>query len=437
MNARPRRLLDDCFLHDSDRLRHDDALALLRKRLSTVAQAEDIGLASASGRVAAAPVVAPRNIPAFDNAAVDGYAVRHSDLSPDGETELVVSGRVPAGHPLPGEFAAGTAVRIFTGAVMPRGTDTVLMQEDCSAGERDGRETVTIPPGIRAGANRRKAGEDVSEGDTLVRTGDRLRAQDLAAVASTGVDRISCFRPLRVALLSTGDELLRPGEPFVPGKVYDSNHFLLSALLAGSGCAVTDLGVLPDRADAVHRAIEECAEHHDLIVSSGGASRGEEDHVVDILNRLGTLHAWQLAVKPGRPLAFGQIADTVYLGLPGNPVAVMVCFLLYARPMIAALQGAHWPEPQRFRLPAGFGIDKKKTDRREFLRGWIDNGPDTGPVLRKYPRDGSGLISSLRAADGLIEIAEEVAEVREGDLLSYIPFSELGIPPASPHGGSP
>ena len=418
-----RRLLDDCFLHDRDRLRHRDALKLMDERLRPVAESEDVALAAALGRVLAEDVVAPRPIPAFTNSAVDGYAFAHASLA-TGQTRLKLAGRAAAGHATADALRPGEAARIFTGAVMPEGADCCIMQEDV----RLEGPFVVVPPGLKAGANTRQAGEDLQAGEPAARAGCRLRPQELAAIASTGRDRISCYRPLKVALVSTGDEVVRPGAPLSPGQVYDSNHVMLLGLLQTVAAETIDYGVLPDDAEAVRRAIGRAAGDCDVIISTGGASRGEADHIVSTIQETGTLHAWQIAVKPGRPLAMGQIGDCIFFGLPGNPVAVFVTFLLYARPMLARLQGAQWHEPRRFALPAGFAIRKKKADRREFWRGWIEE-EDGRPVLRKFARDGSALISGLRQAEGLIEVPEEVTEVKPGDSLGFIPFTEFGLPP--------
>ena len=419
-----RKLLDDCFLHDKDRLRHDDAVALILERLSCVAGIETVPLAEAHGRVLAKPVVSPRNIPAFNNAAVDGYALAGRDLRPDTETRLEVVMRIAAGHSPEGALKPGQAARIFTGAVMPEGADTCVMQEDTTL---DGDEVV-IPKGLKPGANTRKAGEDVKAGEAMLEPGERLRPQDIAAIASTGSDTVEVFEPLKVALISTGDEIVRPGNPLGDGQVYDSNHHLLRGLLQTVGAEARDYGVIADRRSDVEAAVASAAGECNVILTTGGASRGEADFIVETIQKLGSLHAWQLAVKPGRPLAMGQVGDCVFFGLPGNPVAAFVTFLLYAQPMFARLQGASWRPPQRYPLPAGFGIGKKKTDRREFWRGWIENTA-TGPVLRKFERDGSGLISGLRQATGLIEVPEEASSVAEGDLLGFMPFAEFGIFP--------
>lgn len=416
--SKARKLLDDCFLHDKDRLRHDDAIALLAERLNCVASVEDVALEHALGRVLAADVISPRNIPAHTNAAVDGFAIGTGGHAVSGPLSLPVAMRIAAGHPATDELATGTAARIFTGAQMPSGADSVVMQEDCE----EANSQVSIPAGVKPGMNVRHAGEDIAAGGIAAHKGNRLRPQNLAAIAATGTGRASCYRALKVALFSTGDEVIRPGAEFSEGQVYDANHFLVAGLLETVHADVTDFGILPDDEPVIRKTLLAAADSHDVILTTGGASRGEEDHIVSILTGEGRLHAWQLAVKPGRPLAFGQLGDTVFLGLPGNPVAAFICFLFYAQPMFAHLQGLNWRPPVRFLMPAGFAIGKKKPDRREFWRGWIENGK-----LQKFTRDGSGLISGLTAADGLIEISEEITSVQSGDVLPFIPFSEFGI----------
>jgi len=424
----PRKLLDDCFLHDKDRLRHDEALAILRDRLSPVADVEDVPLAQAIGRICARNVTAPRDVPAADNSAVDGYAFAHADHAATGGF-FPVATRIAAGHPSDQPLPIGAAARIFTGAVMPPRADTVAMQEDCEPQEQDGQDFVVVPPGLKAGANRRRAGEDLASGTTLVEAGTLMRPQEIGAIASTGAGTVACHAPLSIAMLSTGDEILQAGAPFRPGSVYDSNRPLLSALLSTLPVATTDLGVLPDRAEVVRSALEDAAKRHDVVLTSGGASRGEEDHVIATLGDLGKRHMWQLAIKPGRPMSVGQIGDCVVMSLPGNPVAAFVCFLLYVRRALLRLGGAAWAEPRRFVLEADFDIPRKKPDRREFLRGILVDGNDGVRRVAKYPQDGSGLISSLREADGLIEIPEEVTAVRAGDPVAFLPFTELGLPP--------
>ncbi|MEE9588446.1 MAG: gephyrin-like molybdotransferase Glp [Hyphomicrobiaceae bacterium] len=420
-----RQLRDDCFLHDKDRLAHDEAIAILKDRMTPLVGSENVPLEIAAGRIASADVGAPRAIPAHDNAAVDGYAFRFDDYDAGAGSEMPVAGRVAAGHPITDALASGVAVRIFTGAAMPGGFDTVVMQEDVETLGEESR--VRIPAGLKAGANRRLAGEDVQPGEALVGSGQRLRPQDIAAIASAGHGEVSCYERLRVGILSSGDEVIRPGEPFIHGQVYDANSPMLQALISTTGSQADDLGIMRDDPAVVGRSLSEAAQKYNLIITSGGASLGEEDHIISTLDRLGTRHLWQIAVKPGRPMTFGQIGDCVFVGLPGNPVAVFVCFLLYAWPLIMRASGAHWPTPARYKLPAAFTIASKKPDRREFWRGLM-RATDAGPVAEKFARDGSGLISGLTAADGLIEVGEAVTEVREGDEVNFIPFAEFGIP---------
>ena len=420
------KLIDDCFAHDGKRLRHDQALAILKERVRPVAAPERVALAEAAGRILAEPAVARRPVPAHTNAAVDGYSFAAADYDRKAGSELGIEGRAAAGHRLERRPAAGTAARIFTGAVMPEGHDTVVMQEDARARSEGGRMVVSIPAGLEAGANVRKAGEDVKGGETVLAAGAVLRPQDLSALASLGFGEVDCFARLRVAIVSTGDEVVRAGEPLQQGQVYDANAPMLQALIASAGAEATDLGVFPDNLGEVKSRLAQAARRYDAIVTSGGASRGEEDHVVAALDALGKRHLWQLAIKPGRPMAFGQIGDCVVLGLPGNPVAVFVCFLLYVWPLLRRMGGAAWPEPRRYPLPALFDFPDRKVGRREFWRGTLEETPH-GLGVDKFARDGSGLISGLRAADGLIDIPEDVREVKKGDPVAFIPFADFGI----------
>ncbi len=424
-------LRDDCFFHDSDRLRHDEAIAILKQSIAPIVSTEDIAIEHADGRTLAARIDAGSNIPSHDNSAVDGYAFAYSDYDRAHGTEFQVAARIPAGRPSTSAMAPQTAARIFTGAFVPDGHDTVVMQEDIEIldeeNERDGiGYRVRIPAGLKAKANVRPAGEDVRAGETLFEPGHRLRPQDLASLAAVGYAEVSCFRPLRVAVFSTGDEIVRPGTPLRPGQLYDANAPMLRALITTTGAEVIDEGVLADDRAVVEERLTDAASRYDVIISSGGASLGEEDHVVDALATLGQRHIWQLAIKPGRPMTFGQIGDTVVLGLPGNPVAVFVCFLLYAWPMLRRLGGADWPEPERLRLKAAFKLERSKTGRREFWRAMLRQ-TDDGQEVEKYARDGSGLISSLRAADGFIDIDEDLTQVNIGDEINFIPFSQFGI----------
>ncbi|MEP1934777.1 MAG: gephyrin-like molybdotransferase Glp [Roseibium sp.] len=419
-------LLNDCFLHDKDRLRHDEALAILKDRLSPIAGIDTVSLEEALERVLAEDISAPRNIPLADNSAVDGYAFRHSDHDEVGGF-FPLEQRIAAGHATDQTLVPWSAARIFTGAVMPPGADTVAMQEDCETHEQDGKDFVIIPQGLKKGANCRLAGEDVAEGTVILSAGHRLRPQDIAAIASTGISDLKVYRKLKVALVSTGDELRRPGDLITVGDVYDSNHYLLRGLAASLPIEIEDLGILKDDAELIEKTLKDASERFDVILTTGGASRGEEDHMLDALDALGQRHMWQLAIKPGRPMMFGQIGSCIYLGLPGNPVAAMVCFLLYAAPVLSVLGGGSFIEPQRFQVPAAFDVPNKKPDRREFYRGILEADENGVTTANKFMRDGSGLITGLREADGLIEIPEEATAVERGQLVTFLPFSGFGI----------
>ena len=414
------QLSDDCFAFGGDLLSMAAALELLGTKLGTVTEPETIPLRQARGRILAAPLVAGHDVPPYDNAAVDGYAVRFDDLRPGEATVLPVVGRAAAGHPLSGPARRGAAVRIFTGAPMPEGADTVLMQEDCT----EAGDGVRIPPGIKRGANRRRAGEDVTRGATVLRRGQRLRAQEIGLAAALGLTELRAYRRLRVAIFSTGDEVREPGAALPPGAIYDANRYVLQALLEGLGAEVTDLGILPDEQSRIAAALAAAAGAHDLILTSGGMSTGEEDHVKAAVEAQGRLHFWRLAIKPGRPVAMGQIGRVPFMGLPGNPVAVMVTFLILARPLVLRLSGAAPEPPRRFRVTAGFDY-KKRANRCEYVRARLERGSDGGWVARKFPRDGAGILSSMVESDGLAEIGEGISRVEPGMGVEFIPFSEV------------
>lgn len=419
------KLLDDCFLHDKDRLLHAECLSIITERLDCVADTEKLSLRRAHRRFLAETLVAGHDVPLHTNSAVDGYAFARAEV-PAASGQLPVVARIVAGDTQAHSLGAGEAARIFTGATLPDGADTVAMQEDC---QFDGdRNIVALPTGLKLGSNVRHAGEDLRQGDPVVESGAMLRSPEIAAIASLGIKDVLVHKPVRVALLSSGDELVQPGEEIRPGETYDSNRIMLAALASSLPVTVSEYGAIPDRDSDVRSALSEAAASNDLIVTSGGASRGEEDHIVEAIAELGKRHIWQVAIKPGRPMAMGQIGQCVVLGLPGNPVAAFVCFLLYCRPAITLLGGGTWREPPRFKVTAGFGIEKKKPDRREFWRGWLETDSSGNTVAIKFPRDGSGLISGLRRATGLIEVAEDVTSISEGDPVSFIPFEALGIP---------
>lgn len=393
-------------------LRLDAALALLHRDLAAVAEAENVATAQAGGRVLAAAPVAAVTVPPADCAAMDGWAVRAADLGPD---PLPVGGRIAAGHPLAAPVRPGHAYRIFTGAALPAGLDTVIVQEE--AEERPG--AVVLPPSP-PGANIRRAGESVAPGDRPLAAGRRLGPAELGVAAALGLTGLPVRRRLRVALASTGDELHDPGPMLPPGGLYDTNRPLLRALLEGWGAEIADLGIIPDRPDRLAARLAEAAAGCDLIVTSGGVSVGAEDHLRGVVTRLGAVRFWRLAIKPGKPVLFGRIGATPLLGLPGNPVSVLVGMGLIGRPVLARLGGEDLPPPRRFAVPAAFAL-RKKAGRRDFPRARLSADGTANLV----PNDSSGALTAVTAADGLLDLAEDRSEIRPGDPVPFLTFAEL------------
>lgn len=414
------QLSDDCFAHGGDLMPLDGALELLAERLGPVRGREKVALAGAAGRILAADIGALTDVPPHDNSAVDGYALFFDDLDPDAETRLPVTGRVPAGGALGRPGRNGEAIRIFTGAPMPDGPDTVMMQEDC---REDGGDVI-VAPGISRGANWRKKGEDVRKGDTILRAGRRLSPQDIGLAATAGHREIEVYEALRVAVFSTGDEVREPGDDLPAGAIYDANRHMLVAALHGLGCRVDDLGILPDDRATIAGALGDAARTHDLILTSGGVSVGDEDHVRAAVEAGGSLHFWRLAIKPGRPIAMGQVGGTPIVGLPGNPGAVLITFLLIARPIILMLSGAGPSSPTRFQVRAAFD-HKKKSGRREFVRAKLETDEDGVLVVRKSGVGGAGILSALVGADGLVDLPEDLTYLKSGSTVDFLPFSEV------------
>lgn len=413
------QISDDCFAFGGPLMTADEATARIAANVPALTAVKHLDLKHATDHVLAADTVALSGSPPADNAAVDGYAFRFSDSAADGSAMLTVSGQSAAGHPLGRAISPGTAVRIFTGAVMPDGADTVVMQEDVSL---DGTR-VRIPAGLKVGANRRRAGEDIMAGDVLLRAGTRLGPAQVALLAAGGLISVDVHERPRVTIFSTGDEIHRRGGTQIPGQVHDANGPMLTGLLQRIGIVAEDGGILADDAEAVRQALAQAAQSSDLILTSGGVSTGDADHVRDVVGDLGAVHLWRLAVKPGRPLAFGHVTGRAFVGLPGNPVAVMACFLMFVRPLLDRLEGAT-PKPlRRWPVRSGFAM-KSKPDRREWLRGTLAQDNSGELVASRYPKQGSGVIHSLTDSDGLIEIAEEVTAVVPGDRLGFISFRE-------------
>jgi len=418
------QLSDNCFSGADRLITTSEALAILSDRITPVTDVTTVPLREAVGRILAEDIVSPVDVPPHANSAVDGYAVFFQDLDPAAPTKLPIGGRAAAGHPLARAAHRGEAIRIFTGAPMPDGPDTVMMQEDCSEAEG----IVTIAPGIKQGANCRAAGEDVTKGRTILEAGLRLRPQEVGLAAAVGRAEVKVFERVRVAIFSTGDEVGEPGAALAAGKIYDSNRYTTMSALERLGCDVDDLGILPDNPGQITEAIRNAAKSHDVLVTSGGMSVGEEDHVGKAVAESGNLHFWRLAIKPGRPVSLGQIQagdrSAAFIGLPGNPVAAMVTFLLIGRPLVLRLGGATEISPAVYRVTAGFA-HKKKLDRREYVRARLEDAPDGTRQAQKHGASGAGVLSSLVGADGLVELPEDMTDLEAGSTVDFLPFSEV------------
>jgi molybdopterin molybdotransferase len=415
------QLSDDCFAFGGPMMSVDDAVALIKTRVAAVADRESVALGEADGRVLARDVAAPLPLPPFTNSAVDGYAVGDADLPQAGERALPLDGRIQAGGLAQGPIRPGHTVRIFTGAPMPPGAGTVFMQEDVRIGP-DGH--IVLPPGLKPGANVRPAGEDIPAGHVALRAGQRLRPQHVALAAAFGLTRLDVVRRIRVAVFSTGDELASPGEARAASQLFDSNRFMLMAMLRRLGCEVSDLGILHDERRSLANALKQVAGEHDLILTTGGVSTGEEDHVKAAVESVGSLVLWRMAIKPGRPVAMGIIAGTPLIGLPGNPVASFVTFVHVVRPTVLALAGS-LPEPLLpIPLRAAFTY-RKKAGRREYVRVSLRRGADGSLEAVKFPREGAGLLSSLVETDGLAELGEEVILVEPGQAVGFLSYADL------------
>ncbi|MVW64417.1 molybdopterin molybdenumtransferase MoeA [Massilia sp. NEAU-DD11] len=396
-----------------------EALDFLLAAARAVDGVEDVDTLAANGRVLACDQVSGLNVPSADNTQMDGYAVRAADCA-NGSATLRIAQRIPAGtvgQPL----EPGTAARIFTGALIPEGADAVVMQEQCEANG----DQVTIKHVPQSGEWIRRAGEDIVAGAVILPAGTRLRSQELGLAASVGLARLPVRRRVRVAVFFTGDELAMPGEPLAPGAIYNSNRFTLRGLLENLGCEISDYGIVPDSLQATRDTLRAAAAEHDLIITSGGVSVGEEDHIKPAVEAEGRLNMWQIAVKPGKPLAFGEVhregaGSAFFLGLPGNPVSSFITFLLFVRPFLLRLQGVTGAmAPKAIPLRADF--DWTKPDRRnEFLRARVN---DAGG-LDLFPNQGSGVLTSTVWADGLIDNPPGQA-IAKGDIVRFIPFASL------------
>lgn len=389
----------------------DEALALLMQSACPLSETETLPLEAAAGRILAAPLVSSIDVPSLDNSAMDGYALNTADWLQG--RRLKIGQRITAGS-VGRPLERGEVARIFTGAPIPPGADAVAIQEECDI---DGGEVI-VRRTPHPGDHIRRAGEDMSAGQTVLDAGVRLTPARLGVAASAGATRLSVYRPLRVAMFCTGDELVQPGQPMKPGQIYNSNRATLTALLHGLGCRVSDLGDVPDDLDATAATLEAASRQADVVITSGGVSVGEEDHVKAAVERLGRIVLWKVAMKPGKPLVHGQVGAADFLGLPGNPVSAFVVFCLFVRPFLLKRMGATPRPPLRFGVPAGFAWPRPG-NRREFLRARIEDGR---AVL--HPNQSSGVLTSVAWADGLVDL-EIGRTVSPGDSVAFIPLSEL------------
>jgi len=414
------QLSDDCFAFGGPMLSVDEAVGIITSRVTPILEMERVALTEADGRILARDVAAPLPLPPFTNSAVDGYAVPGRELPRETEQAFPVEGRVQAGI-MGAASRPGHAVRIFTGAPMPEGVDTVFMQEDVRIDEA-GR--VVLPAGLKRGANVRPAGEDIPVGTVALKAGQRLRPQDVALAAAFGLTQLDVVRRIKVAVFSTGDELASPGETRTAAQLFDSNRFMLMAMLKRLGCEVSDLGILRDAREPLAKALKDVAGGHDLILTTGGVSTGEEDHVKAGVESVGSLVLWRMAIKPGRPVAMGIIGGTPFIGLPGNPVASFVTFVHVVRPTVLALAGATPAPPVAIPVRAAFTY-KKRSGRREYVRVTLRRADDGALEAVKFPREGAGLLSSLVDTDGLVELGEDITSVEPGARVGFLGYANL------------
>ena len=415
------QLSDDCFAFGGPMMSVDEAVGIIAARVMPVKEIETVALKEGDGRILASDILAPLPLPPFTNSAVDGYAVCSRDLPKGAEAAFAVSGRIQAGSAATDPIRPGEAIRIFTGAPMPEGADTVFMQEDVRL---DGEGRVVLPAGLKPGANVRPAGEDIPIGTAALAKGRRLRPQDVALAAAFGLTEIDVMRRIRVAVFSTGDELVSPGGRRQPAQLFDSNRFMLMAMLARLGCEVSDLGILRDDRASLAQGLKQVAGRQDLILTTGGVSTGEEDHVKAAVESVGSLVLWRMAIKPGRPVAMGIISGTPFIGLPGNPVASFVTFVHVVRPTVLALAGATQQRIVPMPVRAAFAY-RKKIARREYVRVTLRQATDGILEAAKFPREGAGLLSSLVDTDGLVELGEELTQVEPGQTVGFLGYANL------------
>ncbi len=407
--------------YDPNSMPVSKAREYIRAVLEPVTTFERLHIRQALGRVLAADVISPVDVPGHDNSAMDGYAVRFADLKPDAEANLKLIGTAFAGKPFDGKVSTGETVRIMTGAVIPQGADTVIMQERAKA-SGDNVSVTAVP---KAGTNTRKAGEDLKKGEPALNKGQLVRPAELGLMASLGIGEVSVYRRLRVAFFSTGDELVSIGQPLGPGQIYDSNRYTLYGMLTRAGCELLDMGVIRDTPEAIEQAFAEASEAADVIITSGGVSVGEADYVKQILDRLGEVLFWKIAMKPGRPMAYGKIGGAHFFGLPGNPVAVMVTFYQFVRDALAVLQGQTTIKPLPTLKARCTAPIKKAPGRTEFQRGILSRGEDGEWTVKPTGDQGSGILSSMSQAHCFIVLPTETGRLDAGAIVEVQPLEGL------------
>ena len=407
---------DDCFEQATPMLGVDEAITTLLDDAACAVPVKRIPQAKAGGRILAETLVSTVDVPGFDNSSMDGYALNTRDLALARTSGLNITQRIAAGSH-GSALEPGSCARIFTGAPIPDGANSVAIQESCRIED----DRLLLEQDLEARENIRPRGNDIAAGDTVLERGTLLRAAHLGLAASVGIASVHVYRKLRVAIFSTGDELVEPGQALKPGQIYNSNRYQLHALLAAQGCKVIDLGTVADQPDATRHILLKAAEKADLIITSGGVSVGEEDHVRTALEATGKLRLWRIRMKPGKPLAFGHVRNTPFIGLPGNPVSVFVTFLLFARPYLQVLQGRSAGEPLSYPVRSIFSW--RAGARREYVRVRLTRTVDGELAAEVFPRQGSEVLSSVAWAHGLVELPEN-AHIQPGDILRFLPFSE-------------
>ena len=415
--------VNDCYSPAQQLQTAETVWQRMQALASTQVKSQTLPLEQCMNRRLAEALTTPYDSPRFDNAAVDGYAFNCNDLiqQPDATLPLMAT-EANAGGSEKLSLKQGYCMRVLTGAQMPKGANTVVMQEDVHLTN----DSVTFPSHYKAHSNWRPQGEDVKAGEVIINQGQLIRPQDIGLAAAVGQAQLRVYNKVRVALFSTGNEVYELGQELPEDGIYDVNRYLLKALLTSLHCEVTDLGILADDFSTIHTALDSASQDHQLIITSGGASTGSHDHIANVLKDLGEVHAWRLAIKPGRPLAFGQLGSALFLGLPGNPVAANVCTLMFGQPLIRVLSGGGWHRPKSYPQKLGFDVNKK-VGRREWLRVFQEQQPNGDYVLQRSASHGSGILTSMTRADGLVEVDEASGNIPAGSLVDFIPFTSFGM----------